>query len=528
MTATTTTDTAPRVAADWVLPALLGVVGTVVSATGSWLPSLWGDEGTSVLSAQRSWSSLLRMVHHVDAVHALFYAGLHVWVELFGASPFSVRFPSAVAAGAAVAAVTVLVRELAGTRLAVLAGIVCCTLPRITYAGEEARSYAMNAALAGWTLWVLVRLVSGRGQGHRWWTVYVVLLTLSIWLFLFSALLIGAHLVVVATARPSRRFLRRWCTAVAVTVLLVLPIAVTGAAESGQIAFLAHRTTVTPLALTVGLWFSGPTYAVAAWTLILTALVGGALAALRRTRTFPQTSLAMLATSWLLVPVITLLVANTVHPVFSGRYMTSSAPAAAILIALGVRQLGSLLRRPAVVMVAGAVILTAIAGPIWAAQRGTYAKNDSDWADISATIGNRARPGDAIVFDESARPSRDPRLALHTYPAGFRNVRDVTLKRPYAARDTWRDSAYTPSQAAARGRFNGVRQVWLVEYAIDGKADTYGVADMRHLGFRPGSVFHLHRSTITSFGRRGASVSQSTEPPGTASWRSGPILGSAG
>ncbi|WP_416393494.1 MULTISPECIES: glycosyltransferase family 39 protein [unclassified Curtobacterium] len=498
----------------WFLPAVLGTITVLVTATGSWIPSFWGDEGTSVLSAQRSWASLLRMTEHVDAVHGVYYAGLHLWVDLFGASAFSVRFPSAVAAGAATAAVVVLVRELSDVRLAVLAGTICCTLPRITYAGEEARSYAFSAALAGWTLWVLIRLLAGSAPARRWWISYVVLLTVSIWLFLFSALFVAVHVVVIASSRPGRRFVRQWIGAALIVMVLISPIAVAGASESGQIAFLAHRTTVTFTSLTVGLWFSSVPYAVLAWALIVLALTGAGASALyqrRRlarghielgrptSRTMPPVSLTVVAAAWLLVPVTLLVLANLVHPMFSGRYMTSSAPAAAILIALGVDRIGRLVRRPGVVAVVGAVLITSVSAPVWVQQRGPYAKNDSDWANISATIGSHARSGDAVVFDESTRPSRNPRLALHTYPDGFRNVRDVTLETPYWARDTWRDSAYTPAAAAARGRFDGVSRVWLVEYAINGRADTYGMADLARLGYQPARKFHEHRSTIVEY-----------------------------
>src|SRR6185312_5693405 len=74
------------------LPAVsLGLITTVIVAIGSWIPSLWGDEAASVLSAERPLPSLFRMLGHVDAVHGTYYFLLHFWVALFGASPFSVR-----------------------------------------------------------------------------------------------------------------------------------------------------------------------------------------------------------------------------------------------------------------------------------------------------------------------------------------------------------------------------------------------------------------------------------------------------
>src|ERR1700709_768814 len=80
-----------------VVAVVLGAAGLVLSAAGSWIPSLWGDEAASVLSAERPLPSLFRMLGNVDAVHGTFYLFLHFWVSVFGASPFAVRFPSAIA-----------------------------------------------------------------------------------------------------------------------------------------------------------------------------------------------------------------------------------------------------------------------------------------------------------------------------------------------------------------------------------------------------------------------------------------------
>ena len=97
----------------WGLPVLLGIVGTAVASIGSWIPSYWGDEAASVMSAERSLPSLFRMLGHVDAVHGTYYVFLHFWIGAFGASEFSTRFPSAIAAGLLVAGTFVLGQRLA-------------------------------------------------------------------------------------------------------------------------------------------------------------------------------------------------------------------------------------------------------------------------------------------------------------------------------------------------------------------------------------------------------------------------------
>ena len=140
--------------------------------------------------------------------------------------------------------------------------------------------------------------------------------------------------------------------------------------------------------------------------------------------------------------------------------------------------------------------------PTYLLQRGPYAKNDSDWAEVSAAMGAHARPGDAVVFDEATKPSQRPRLAMHTYPGGFASVADVTLRTPYTRSHGWADTAYSVPTAAALGRFDGVRRVWLVENDIDGALSRYGLADLEAIGFEEtGLTVQTHRTLLIELTR---------------------------
>ena len=126
------------------LALILGLVGATISFAGSWIPSFWGDEAASVLSAERSLPSLFAMLAHVDAVHGVYYLLLHGWISLFGSSELSVRLPSAIAAGFVVAGTVTLAGMLFDRRTAIASGIICAVLPQLTHMGVEARSYAMT------------------------------------------------------------------------------------------------------------------------------------------------------------------------------------------------------------------------------------------------------------------------------------------------------------------------------------------------------------------------------------------------
>jgi mannosyltransferase len=170
---------------------------------------------------------------------------------------------------------------------------------------------------------------------------------------------------------------------------------------------------------------------------------------------------------------------------YTARYGTFSAPAVAIVMALGVQRLARLPRpRLGVVLAAVSVAAVVIAAvPVAALQRGPYAKNQSDWNDIAAYISAHAVPGDGIVFDDGARPSQRTRLAKATDPTAFRNVTDLLLKTPFQKSYTWYDQTYGIPRASGMGRFDGVDRVWVVELKFAGVEDTWGLEQLQSLGY---------------------------------------------
>jgi len=474
------------------LAVVLGLLGTFISAWGSWIPSLWGDEAASVMSAQRPLSSLFLMLLHVDAVHGTYYLFLHFWVDVFGASPFSVRLPPAIAVGFAVAGVVYLVSRLGTLRLAMFAGLICCILPRVTYMGEETRTFAFGAAYAAWATWVLVCLIANGSKSRRWWIAYGILMTIGTYAFLYFGVFFAVHGLIILSSSHSRPLVRRWLIRSAVSIGATTPLIVVGYLQRSQIAYLADETTVTFNSITVGLWFGTPTFAIVAWVLIIVGL-GAAVARRASSTRTSGLSLVVVATLWMVVPGLLLVVVSIPQNSFTSRYLSYSAPAAAILMSIGVETIarGGLRR-----MIGLTGIVAAFAVPVYVSQRTPYAKNGSDWAEVSSTIGAHAHVGDAIVFDDGAKPSRRPRLALHTYPAGFVGLRDVTIETPYQESSTWFDLAYSVVAAKRLGRFKDVHRVWVVEYVLSGKPDSYGIADLQGMGFKKIDSYRTHSSLI--------------------------------
>ncbi|GAA3893970.1 glycosyltransferase family 39 protein [Leifsonia kafniensis] len=502
----------------------LGLAATLIALTGSWIPSLWGDEAASLMASTRPLPSLFTMLGHVDAVHGTYYLGLHVWIDMFGTSPFSIRLPSALAVGATVCAVVLIADRLSTPTVAVVAGVVCCVLPRVTYMGEEARSFAFSAAIAAWLTLILIELLRRQRPPLALWIAYGLLLVLGIYVFLYLALFVLVHALILARAHPPRPMVWAWLATSAGALLLAGPLFVLAFFERAQISYLSTDSEVGFTTLTVGLWFGEAWFAVVAWLLIGVALgvrmrQGWLLRHSRlSTRSRPTggggpprrqadegtdslenpqlPSLEFVAASWLFVPTAFLVLMNLVFAGFTGRYSSYSAPAAALLMASGLVWLGRNRRWRILV---GTLLIIALAVPIYWEQRGPHAKNDSDWAAVSAVVETHAMTGDAVVFDETVRPSRRPRLAMHAYPAGFVGLRDVALDIPAVDNNTWYDRAYPIETAIGLGRLEGMDRVWLINYSDPGHTDVYAVSALTALGLTATDHFRTHRSVITLY-----------------------------
>ncbi|HWD63450.1 MAG TPA: glycosyltransferase family 39 protein [Humibacter sp.] len=487
----------------WVISLVVGVTASVVSLIGSWIPSLWGDEAASVLSAQRPLGSLFMMLGHVDAVHGFYYLGLHFWVGVAGSSPFAVRLPSAIAVGVAAAAVSWLCGRLGSTRLAVLAGAIAVVLPRLTYAGEEARAYAFDAGIAAVLCVIVAEVVLRHGRSIGLWVAYGLVLTLGIYSFLYVGLMALAAGVFVLATPSARRHLRGWAIATGAAVLGSTPLLVFAFLERNQVSYLHHRVEVTPSSVLVQMWFGAVPFAIVAWALIAVAIVVPVVKAVRR-RLAGTTmagqghpSVVVLAACWLFIPVGLLIMSSPLIAGYTARYGTFAAPAAAVLMACGIEAIG----KRVWMRVAAAAVVVATALPVWVGQRAAYAMNESDWNEIASTVHAKAQQSDGIVFDEAVRPSRRTRLAMDTDPAAFDAVKDVTLSSPYADNPTWHDDTYTVTQAADLGHFSGIDRVWVVEYSTGAHTDTWGISSLEALGYHRTIAYTEHRSIVYLFTR---------------------------
>ncbi len=135
---------------------VVGLIAAALSMIRSADVSFWTDEAITITAAERTWPQLFAMLGNVDAVHGAYYSVMKIWVGATGIDEWTLRSSSALFIGIAVAFTFLIGRMLQTARFGVLAATVLMLLPRATWAGIEARPWALTVAFAAVTSWVLL------------------------------------------------------------------------------------------------------------------------------------------------------------------------------------------------------------------------------------------------------------------------------------------------------------------------------------------------------------------------------------
>lgn len=441
-------------------PLLVGVLAVAVSLGGASRPSFWYDEAATISAAySRSLAQLWRMLGNVDAVHGAYYLLMHAWFQVFPPTEFFSRAPSGLAVGAAAAGIVVLGRQFSSRTAAVAAGVFCAVLPRTTWAGIEARPYALSMMAA---VWLTVLLVRAMRRDTGWlWAAYGAALAASITLEVYLALLVAAHLVLVMVSRCARPVVLRFAATAAVAVCAMTPFLLTVAGQAHQISWIAPIGRRTLEDVVVQQYFErSPPFAVLSALVIAAAIAlwlsGSAVLA----RADGQ--LLALSTAWLALPTAAILAYSAwVHPIYTPRYMTFTAPGIALI--LGVCA-AAVTVRPWRTAALVALFAAAAAPNYLFAQRNPYAKYGMDYSQVADLIGAKAAPGDCLLVNDTVTFMPAPmRPLLAARPDAYRRLIDLTLWQRATDRNDVFDTNLIPEVVANPLSHCGV--VWIITQA---------------------------------------------------------------
>ena len=440
-------------------PLAVAVLGAAISLAGAARPSFWYDEAATIsASYSRSLPELWQMVGHVDAVHALYYLLMHGWFQLVPPTEFWSRAPSGLAVGGAAAGLVVLGKQFSSRTLGVTAGVLCAILPRGTWAGIEARPYALSMMLA---VWVTVALVYATRRLVWWaWTLYGAVLAVSILLEVYLALLVFVHIVFVVGFRRTRSALVPFAVTSVAVVGATAPFVAVVAGQAQQIAWITPigRRTVEDVA--VQQYFDRNPY-FAALAALLVAVAAAVWMCTKRLAPGDREAV-VLSVAWLLIPTALIVGWSAVaEPLYTPRYLSFTAPAVALLLAVCITALS----HSTWVTVAVVVLLGIVALPTYAAvQRGPYAKYGMDYSQVADLITAEAAAGDCLFVNDTVTFHPAPmRPLLAARPDTYRELVDVSLWERAVQRRNVFDTNLIPQ--ASVGPLDRCATVWILTQA---------------------------------------------------------------
>ena len=316
---------------------------------------------------------------------------MHAWTGVFGTGEVATRFPSAVGLSLTCVAAAALGRVLGGPRLGLATGLVCVALPGLAWTGSEARQYAWSAAAA--VLMSLALIRAGRSDRASDWAWYALAVAAGAYVFLFTLLLLPAHLT---TLTWSRWPLRRWLVAAGLGSLAAVPVMVAAAHQTGQIAWIDLSTRQMLHAAVLGQYFLSPRAPAAGASRVCALVLLGAagvlvLLALRAAGADPRLRLVVaVGLPWAMLPTLLVVAYSTLtRPVYQERYVTFGAPGLALLLGLGLLALRNRWRAH----VLTGLVLAAVAAPVLVQQKSETSRFGEDYRDLASYIG----PGGAAL-----------------------------------------------------------------------------------------------------------------------------------
>ncbi|RFD27322.1 hypothetical protein MUBE_01715 [Mycobacterium uberis] len=443
-------------------PWAIAVLATIISGAWANRPSLWFDEAATIsASASRTVPELWKLLGHIDAVHGLYYLLMHGWFAIFPPTEFWSRIPSCLAIGVATAGVTVFTRQFATRTTAICAGIAFAILPRVTWAGIEARSSALSVAAA---IWLTVLLVTTVRRNRPWlWLCYALALMLSMLLSLSLVTLVLVYAAVLPWFTPNkfRNSPLIWWAVTSVAALgIMTPFILFAHGQVGQVGWIFRISWHYAFDITQRQYFDHSVPFAIVTAIVIVAAIAARLGGLHAPAGDLR-SLVIICTAWIVIPTALLVIYSAViEPIYYPRYLILTAPAAAIITAVCITTVA---HKPQ--SIAGILVLFAVAAfPNYLlTQRGRYAKEGWDYSQVADVISSRAVPGDCLIVDNTVPWRPGPiRALLAARPAAFRSLIDVER------------GSYGPKVGAL---WDGHVAVWLVTAKINKCSTVWTISD---------------------------------------------------
>ncbi len=350
---------------------LLVLVAFVVRAVSLDAQSLWRDEVDALRFATVPWTEMSSSFARPGWNGPLYFLLLRGWIALTGTSEYAMRFFSLAFGVLCVPLVYALGSRLFDRLVGLLAALLVSVSPYLIWYGQEVKMYTLVPALALMAIYAqkvgLRRAVEKKAW--RWWVMQVIATSLAIYAHILAALLIPIQMLLTLAWWPRTR--RQWVGALVSLGCLTLPYLPLGIWQV-PLVLQVRETGFHPYTLdemvkillngwSLGILSQGRPWGtmlmgtLAVWGLVsplgrIFAKVRWQVSDQKRLRSPGITSLSRQLITfakmggvrnrsalvcWLVTPLLIVWLISLQQPLFTDRYLTWTAPAFYLLVALG-------------------------------------------------------------------------------------------------------------------------------------------------------------------------------------------------
>jgi len=381
--------------------AVITVALLVVSAllrTTALDAGFWIDEALAVGVASHDLLDIPGVLE-LDGSPPLYYALLHVWMQLFGTGETATHVLSLVFALATIPAAVWAAGSLWGPRAGWIAGVLAAINPFLTFYAQETRMYSLMALLGIVTTAAFLHGFAGRDR--RYLPVFAGALVITLYTHNWGIFVGGGSVVALGalwrwsdTGDGRRALLKDAALTYGAVALLYLPWVPTLLGQAMHTgAPWAERPDLDALRSSVGMLLGGATPALGLL------LVGGSgLASLvdresdrdRRTAALIILTVSGILLAWL---------ASQISPAFASRYLAAFVGPLLVLAACGLAAAGRL-----------GLICFALVAFMWFDPRTSQLETKSNVRSVSQSIEQMVTGGDLVV---STQPESLPLVAYY-------------------------------------------------------------------------------------------------------------------
>ena len=372
--------------------------------------SIWFDEAYVVRVALSPWQTIPAVLRAAEFHPPLYYLLMKAWIGMTGVHEAALRFPSACFGVLTVFLTYAVVRRVSSDALGLLSAGLVAVSPFSVMASQDARMYALLAAL---TLASALLLADGveRGGALRW-GAYGLVSGAMLYTHYLGFCVLLAHGVWVAWFE--RRHLREWVAAAAAAAILYLPwlpslwaqVTRTGTIASGDPTSLLDLSQVAGLFAFGGSLLGMPSFFFRNTSLgpieQLMLLLPFLLVVWRGllSRASGPRGLALLGLP-LVVSIGMAFCASLARPIFAARWFSFLVPFYAAFLALGIHDAAGQFRFPqprVVAAVAAGLLLYSV--PVFDRYYFDPWFRPYQWRQAAGVVRGLARSGDLYVYGD--------------------------------------------------------------------------------------------------------------------------------